>query len=162
VELSTIKSEHRETIMSAEPDLAAATNRFLDLLEAGDRAGLAAMLHPDVVWITPMTASGDPADAERTEGTSAFFAHARAIAALNRSARFADRRVTTSADGATTFVQTQGDFRTADGRPYRNVYVFRFDWRDGLIVSWEEYANPITILRTFPDVFSEHIRRLTG
>jgi ketosteroid isomerase-like protein len=148
--------------MRTEPDLAATTNRFLDLLEAGDREGIGAMLDPDVVWSTPMTTSGDPGDAERIEGTAAFFARARAIAGLNRSVRFADRRVTTSADGATTFVQTQGDFRTSDGRPYRNVYVFRFDWRDGRIVSWDEYANPITILRAFPDVFSEHLRRLTA
>jgi ketosteroid isomerase-like protein len=148
--------------MSAPLDVAAATNRFLDLLEAGDRAGVGRMLHPDIVWSVLMTASGEADDAERVEGLAAFQGRVNAIGALNRSARFADRRVTTSADGLTTFVQTQGDFRTTDGRPYRNVYVFRFDWRDGRIVSWEEYANPITILRTFPDVYAEHLRRLTG
>jgi ketosteroid isomerase-like protein len=142
--------------------MAAATNRFLDLLEASDRVSVRRMLHPDVVWSALMTASGDARDAARAEGLTAFQDRVNSIAALHRSARFADRRVTTSADGLTTFVQTQGDFRTADGRPYRNVYVFRFDWRDGQIVSWEEYANPITILRTFPDVYAEHLRRLTG
>jgi ketosteroid isomerase-like protein len=50
-------------------------------------------------------------------------------------------------------VQSNGDFVTADGRPHRNVYVFRFDWRDGKIASWEEYANPITIIRTFPRLY---------
>jgi len=148
--------------MSTQPDMAAATNRFLDLLEAGDRAGVGRMLHPDVVWSALMTASGEAGDAERAEGLAAFQNRVNSIAALHRSARFADRRVTTSADGLTTFVQTQGDFRTTDGRPYRNVYVFRFDWRDGRIVSWEEYANPITILRTFPKEYAEHLRRLTG
>jgi ketosteroid isomerase-like protein len=34
-------------------------------------------------------------------------------------------------------------------RPYRNVYVFRLDWLDGLVVGIEEYANPITFCRTF-------------
>jgi ketosteroid isomerase-like protein len=77
-----------------------------------------------------------------------------------RSARFTDRRITVSADGATTFVQTRGDFLTTDGRPYRNVYVFRFDWLDDKIVSWEEYANPITILRTFPDQYGDLIEGL--
>lgn len=148
--------------MSSELDLAGATNRFLDLLEAGDRAGVGRMLHPDVVWSALMTASGDAGDAERVEGIAAFQRRVNTIAGLHRSARFADRRVTTSADGLTTFVQTQGDFRTADGRPYRNVYVFRFDWRDGRIVSWEEYANPITILRTFPAEYAEYLRQLTG
>jgi ketosteroid isomerase-like protein len=148
--------------MTTELDLAAATNRFLDLLEAGDRAGVGRMLHPEVVWSPLMTFSGDAADAERAEGIVAFEARVTSIAALLRSVRFADRRVTTSADGLTTFVQTQGDFRTADGRPYRNVYVFRFDWRDGRIVNWDEYANPITILRTFPTEYSELLRQLTG
>lgn len=148
--------------MNTEVDVTAATNRFLDLLEAGDRAGVGRMLHPDVVWRALMTASGDAGDAERVEGIAAFQGRVNGIAALHRSARFADRRVTASADGMTTFVQTQGDFRTTDDRPYRNVYVFRFDWRDGRIVSWEEYANPITILRTFPDVFSDHLRWLTA
>jgi ketosteroid isomerase-like protein len=151
----------QERMMSTQPEVAAATHRFLDLLEAGDRAGVGGMLHPEVTWSTPMTASGDPGDAERIEGLAAFAARVRSIGALHRSARFADRRVTVSADGLTTFVQTQGDFRTTDGKPYRNVYVFRFDWRDGRIVSWEEYANPITILRTFPDVYAEDLRRLT-
>jgi ketosteroid isomerase-like protein len=32
------------------------------------------------------------------------------------------------------------------------VYVFRFDWRNGRIVTWEEYANPVTILRAFPEL----------
>ena len=42
----------------------------------------------------------------------------------------------------------------------RNVYVFRFDWLDDKIVSWEEYANPITILRTFPDQYRNLIEGL--
>jgi ketosteroid isomerase-like protein len=148
--------------MSTQLDAAAATNRFLDLLEVGDRIGVGRMLHDDVVWSALMTASGDAADADRVEGRAQFQGRVNSIGALHRSARFADRRVTTSADGLTTFVQAKGDFRTTDGRPYRNVYVFRFDWRDGRIVSWEEYANPITILRTFPDVYAEDLRRLTG
>jgi ketosteroid isomerase-like protein len=57
---------------------------------------------------------------------------------------FADRRVSL-VDGDTTFVQTNGDFLTVDGYAYRNVYVFRFDWRDEKMISWEEYANPVII-----------------
>jgi len=60
----------------------------------------------------------------------------RAISELMRSARLIDRRIMVWADGATTFVQARGDFVIAAGRPYQNVYVFRFDWRDGKIVSW--------------------------
>jgi hypothetical protein len=38
--------------------------------------------------------------------------------------------------------------------------VFRFDWRDGKIISWEEYANPITIIRTFPGHYGHLLKEL--
>jgi hypothetical protein len=41
-----------------------------------------------------------------------------------------------------------GDF-TTDGRPYRNVYVFRIDWRGDRIAHVEEYGNPVTFSATF-------------
>ncbi len=128
------------------------TNRFLNLLEAGDRAGVADMLDDHVVWSARMSA-GPADDSAPARGREAFGSRLRAIGRLTTSAKFIDRRITASADEPTTFVQTNGDFITADGRPYRNVYVFRFDWRDGKIESWEEYANPITIIRTFPHVY---------
>jgi ketosteroid isomerase-like protein len=135
------------------------TNRFLNLLEAGNEAGLADILDDQVVWSTPMS-SGEAEDGEPARGREAFGSRLAAIGGLMTSAKFVDRRITASADTATTFVQTRGDFVTADGRPYQNVYVFRFDWRDGKIVSWEEYANPITIIRAFPDQYGHLIEAL--
>ena len=136
------------------------TNRFLDVLEAADRTAIAEMLDDQVVWNSPMSSSGNAEDAHPAQGREAFGSRLGSISGLMRSARFIDRRITVSADGTTTFVQARGDFLTTDGRPYRNVYVFRFDWRDDKIVSWEEYANPITILRTFPDQYGPLIEGL--
>jgi len=135
------------------------TNRFLDLLEAGNQAGMADMLDDQVVWSAPMSA-GPTEDSEPARGREAFGSRLGSISELMRSARFTDRRITASADTATTFVQARGDFVTVDGRPYQNVYVFRFDWREGKIVSWEEYANPITILRTFPQQYGHLVEAL--
>jgi ketosteroid isomerase-like protein len=142
-------------------DLVHQTNHFLDLLEAGDQAGVASLLDDDIVWSAPMTIGGDEAD-QPARGREAFGSRLGSISELMRSASFTSRRITVSADQATTFVQTRGDFVTADGRPYRNVYVFRFDWRDGRIASWEEYANPVTILRTFPEVYGHLVDGLRG
>jgi ketosteroid isomerase-like protein len=141
------------------------TNRFLDVLESADRPAMAEMLDDEVVWSAPMSFSGNaadghPADTDPARGREAFESRLASISSLMRSARFVDRRITVSADGATTFVQTQGEFVTTDDRPYRNVYVFRFDWRDDKITSWEEYANPITILLTFPDRYGHLIAGL--
>jgi ketosteroid isomerase-like protein len=135
------------------------TSRFLDLLEAGDRAGLAELLDDHIVWSAPMSFGGD-ADGQPARGREAFGSRLGSISELMRSASFTGRRITASADNATTFVQTRGDFVTADGRPYRNTYVFRLDWLDGKIVSWEEYANPITILRTFPEQYGHVVEGL--
>jgi ketosteroid isomerase-like protein len=140
-------------------ELADQTSRFLDLLEAGDRTGVAGMLDDQIVWSAPMSFGG-AGDGEAARGLRAFESRLGSISGLMRSARFIDRRITASADGATTFVQTKGDFVTADGRPYQNVYVFRFDWRDGKIVSWEEYANPMTIITTFPDQYGHLLEPL--
>jgi ketosteroid isomerase-like protein len=128
------------------------TNRLLDLLEAGDQEGMADILDEEVVWRTPMT-SDDGEDGEVARGREAFGSRLGFISGQMTSARFTGRRITTSADGATTFVQTRGDFVTKAGRPYRNVYVFRFDWRDGRVVSWEEYANPLAVMRAFPEQY---------
>ena len=136
------------------------TNTFLDFLEAGDRTGMGEMLDDDVVWSAPMSSSGHTEDGEPARGRQAFGSRLGSISGLMKSAKFIDRRVTASADGATTFVQTNGDFITADGRPYQNVYVFRFDWRDDKIVTWEEYANPMTIIRTFPDQYGHLLEGL--
>ena len=42
------------------------------------------------------------------------------------------------------FVTSRDDYRQGDGTPYKNVYVFRFVLRGGLIVSVDKYANPVT------------------
>jgi hypothetical protein len=70
-------------------------------------------LHPDVAWTARMTASGDAGDADRAEGIAAFQARINSIAALTRSARFADKRVTMSADGLTSAPPTAGHIATS-------------------------------------------------
>jgi ketosteroid isomerase-like protein len=142
-------------------DLVDQTNRFLDLLESGDQAGIADLLDDQVVWSAPMSFTGTD-DSEPARGRAAFGSRLGSISALMRSARFTRRRITASADNATTFVQASGDFVTAAGQPYRNVYVFRFDWSDGRIVSWEEYANPIVILRAFPREYGHVLEGLVS
>ena len=140
-------------------ELVGQTNHFLDILEAADQAGMAEILDDQVVWSTPMS-SGQDGDGEPARGREAFASRLGSISGLMRSARFTDRRITASAEGTTTFVQAKGDFITATGQPYQNVYVFRFDWRDGKIISWEEYANPLTIIRAFPQHYGHLLEEI--
>jgi ketosteroid isomerase-like protein len=64
--------------------------------------------------------------------------------------KFVDTRVAVTDRGTVSFVEADGDFTTADGRPYRNVYVMRFEWTpDGRILRADEYYNPIIACQTF-------------
>jgi len=63
------------------------TNRFLDLLEAGNQAGMADMLDDQVVWSAPMSA-GPTEDSEPARGREAFGSRLGSISELMRSARF--------------------------------------------------------------------------
>jgi ketosteroid isomerase-like protein len=132
------------------------TNRFLDAMEAANAGVIADLLDPDVTWTAHVSTSGG-IEPEVVQGLEAFGARMMEIGGLMQSVRFADRRITVSADGATAFVQSIGNFTTKDNLAYRNVYVFRFDWADQRIIAWEEYANPIIILRTFPDQYRDLI-----
>ena len=141
--------------MTAETTLER-TNRFLDAIEAANVGVIVDLLDPDVTWTAHVPTSGGIEPAV-VQGLEAFGAHMMEIGGLMQSVRFGDRRITVSADGATAFVQSIGNFTTKDNLAYRNVYVFRFDWADQRIISWEEYANPIIILRTFPDQYRDLI-----
>ena len=127
-------------------------NRFLDAMEHEDVMTIAGMLDEEIIWSTPMFPGDGP-----VRGIDALGAKMMEIGGLMQKVKFADRRVTVSADGSTTFVQTTGDFVSNEGKAYQNVYVFRFDWRDGKIVTWEEYADYLTILRTFPEKYAYEI-----
>lgn len=126
------------------------TRRFFSALAERDFDTLAELFDPDVRVVNLMTLDGsqDPGPGHR--GRDAAVAYFRQVDELMPHRERRDVRVTAAGD--TVFVQFNGDFRTADGRPYRNVYLFRFDWRDGLLTSLEEYGNPITFINTFPEL----------
>jgi len=126
------------------------SHRFLDLIEAGDAALIAEILDEDVTWVLPMSTSGDPEDGLRLDGRNAFLDRLRQLGGVTESMRFASRRVSVTRDETTTFVQAAGDFVTSTGVSYRNTYVFRLDWREGQLVSMEEYANPVAVQRAYP------------
>jgi ketosteroid isomerase-like protein len=126
------------------------TRRFLAAMAEHDFATLADLFDPDVTVVNLMTLDGSQDSQRPHRGRDQAAAYFRQVDELMPQRELRDLRVTTAGD--TVFVQFNGDFRTADGRPYRNVYVFRFDWRDGRITSLEEYGNPITFINTFPEL----------
>jgi ketosteroid isomerase-like protein len=139
----------RQAQKDAERRTEQRTERFLRAFERRDLRAVASMLDPKVRLVHPITFSGAQEPEAVFEGKSSVVGYFRGVFAGMGRIAFSDERVSVVAGGRASFVQANGDFTTADGRPYDNVYAFRFDWRDGRIVRGEEYFNPVTFSRTF-------------
>lgn len=126
------------------------TDRFLTAFEREDAAALRSLLDPRVTFVNRLPLSGDRDDAVELTGRDAVMAYFERVFAQMGTVDFVAPDVTVAAGGDMSFVEADGDFVSADGRPYENVYVFRFDWRDGRIVAGTEYASPLTFCQTFP------------
>ncbi|RIQ34867.1 nuclear transport factor 2 family protein [Jiangella rhizosphaerae] len=125
------------------------TNRFLAAFEREDAGAVRALLDPGVTFVNRMPLSGDRDDAVVLAGREAVMGYFQQVAQMG-TIDFVGPDVTVAAGGGTSFAEADGDFVSADGRPYENVYAFRFDWRDGRIVAGTEYASPLTFGQTFP------------
>lgn len=116
---------------------------FFDSKERGDFAGLMALFADNVVYTFPLNSEGtqkpwiDNGKKEVGDYQAATFKRFSQLRMLNK-------QLTVSYDGSVVFLESIGDYIAADGRPYKNVYVFKFLIKDHLIAEVLEYANPIT------------------
>jgi ketosteroid isomerase-like protein len=122
---------------------------YIEALQAKDRDGILALLTEDFALEIPMNTSGsnDLSDswcgleAGRTNYEQAF----QAIQVL----KYVDIDITAGKDDQIAFLEGLGTMRMANGRPYNNRYVFRFDTVGGKIRRIREYANPVTAAVAF-------------
>jgi ketosteroid isomerase-like protein len=124
------------------------TYLLLAALENEDRATVEKLTSDNATLTLPMALSGNRDDAARFVGKDQVLGYIDQLFTGMSVVDFNQVRVTSSDSGRTTFVQANGDFVTADGRPYKNVYIFRYDWKDGRLQAAEEYANPTTFCQT--------------
>jgi len=124
---------------------------FFDALEARDLAAVQVLLAEDVTNTLPYTASGDtkPDVMRRFEGRLEVMAYFEGAMERITTLAFEDTTITPAANGRTVFVETRGDMVLADGRPYRNLYVWAFETVDGRIAAIREYFNPVTAALAF-------------
>jgi ketosteroid isomerase-like protein len=133
----------------AERATAERTERFIRAFERRDVRTLTPMIDPRATLVHPITFSGEQQPEARFVGREQVLGYFRGAFALMSRIDFVRERISVVAGGRTSFVQADGNFTTADGRPYNNVYLLRFAWRDGRIVYGEEYYNPVTFSETF-------------
>lgn len=134
---------------TAEQRTAGRTHALLAALEREDLHTVAAMTDQRATLTVALSFSGDQEPAGQFVGKEQVLGYVESVFTNMATIDFVEVRVSVTADGKTSFVQANGEFVGADGRPYRNVYVFRYDWHNGRVVTFEEYANPVTFCETF-------------
>lgn len=132
--------------MTATRTAAELADAYLTALQAKDMDAMLALLAPDFMLEIPCNLSGsnDLSDSWRGfENAEPNYAQAfRMIEVL----QYADVEITQAADPAIAFLEGRGVMRMANGNPYNNRYVFRFDvdLGSGKIRRAREYVNPVT------------------
>lgn len=119
---------------------------FFAALEAQDLESLAGLLSEDSLTVLPMShgASVDPNKV--LPGRAAGLAHYEGAFGRFETIRYTDHVVSVADEGRVVFVENRAECILADGRPYANVYVWRFELEPGpagRIVGIREYVNPI-------------------
>lgn len=135
--------------MTTETNQAAAESqsvveRFYAAKEAHDLDAMAALFADDVNYVFPLPASGAQENWFDYKGKDETMAYQRRTSDAFSQLKMRDREMTFSQDGRIVFMECRGDYITTDGRPYNNVYMFKFTIEDGLIRKVREYCNPVT------------------
>lgn len=128
------------------------TLAFLEAVEREDLTAVARFQHPDITLTHPLAMSGGQQPDVVFNGREEALGYVRGLFAGMSRIRFVNLRIAVTNGGKVSFAEADGDFVTADGRPYRNVYVIRIEWsRDGRALRVDEYYNPIIACRTFQE-----------
>ncbi|MFC7101106.1 nuclear transport factor 2 family protein [Nonomuraea rubra] len=120
--------------------------------ERKDLKAISARIDEKATFTIPLSFSGGPEPADHFVGKKQILGYVTNVLTNFQKIRFTDMRISVTEHGNTSFVQANGDFTTADNRSYRNVYVYRFDWKNGRMVHTDEYANPVTLCNTFTNL----------
>jgi ketosteroid isomerase-like protein len=124
---------------------------YLDALQRQDVAALGALVTEDFLLEVPFDAAGtnDPRNALSWHGRADYLTNYCAIFPRIAVHRIKDIVVRPTTDPAIVYAEALGDMTLVDGTPYRNRYVFRFDFRDGKICALKEFCNPVTAAIAF-------------
>ena len=63
-----------------------------------------------------------------------------------------------TAEGDRVAVEAEGRNHTVSGKLYNNFYHFLFEFRDGKVIRWMEYTNPMHAVEVFGDAV-KHLGR---
>lgn len=131
--------------MSATPAAADLVRRSLDTFLAKDMKAWADLCAEDVVVEFPFAPEGSPA---RLEGRAAVYAYLRGYPDLIDVQRITSLRIHSTDDPDTAVADWSVTGRVlANGNPYDMSYATFVTFKDGRIVKYREYWNPLAFLK---------------
>ena len=130
-----------QTIQSPAAQLAEA---YLIALQAKDKAAMLALLADDFALEIPCNISGSNDLSDSWYGIENAGPNYDGAFRMIDVIKYVDVEITQAHDPSIAFLEGLGEMRMANGNPYRNRYVFRFDVAGDKITRVREYVNPIT------------------
>jgi ketosteroid isomerase-like protein len=104
------------------------------------------------VQIMPFAPAGFP---QRLEGRAAIRQQYEGLPKNFASMKFPDLQIYRTADPAVVWATWRGEIPIeATGKPYNNRYAGLFKLRDGRVIEFHEYFNPLILLEAFGDAES--------
>lgn len=123
---------------------------FFRALETNQTNLFDTLLDEEAVVTAATSFDGSQEPAAEFKGKAAAAAYLRSIPANFSQVAFNNRQNFVTADGSVIFVESRGDLVVrSTGTPYRNVYIFKFGFRDGKLLSFVENGNPVTFAKAF-------------
>jgi ketosteroid isomerase-like protein len=117
---------------------------YLVALQAKDKDAILSILTDDFVLEVPCNISGTNDLSDSWSGLKAAAANYENTFRVIEVLQYVDLEFTQGNDRSVAFAEGLGVMKLANGNPYRNRYVFRFDVTGGKIKRIREYLNPIT------------------
>jgi ketosteroid isomerase-like protein len=131
---------------SASVDVALA---YIDALQRKDKEGILSLLTDDFELEVPNNIAGTNDRSDSWRGIEAAAAGYQWAFEVIEISKYVNLEVSQSTDPSVVFIECRGDMLMANGRPYNNNYVFRFDVEDGKLRRVREYLNPMTSALSF-------------
>jgi ketosteroid isomerase-like protein len=117
---------------------------YLAALQAKDKEAILAIVADDFELEVPCNVSGTNDFSDSWRGLEAAKAGWESAFREIEVLHYTDLEFTGGEDGKVAFAEGLGVMKMANGRPYENRYVFRFDLENGKIKRIREYLNPVT------------------
>jgi len=122
---------------------------YLVALQAKDKEAILSIVTDDFELEVPLNVSGTNDLSDSWRGLKAASAGWDDAFRRTEVLRYTDIEIVAGEGANVAFAEGRGVMKMANGRPYPNRYVFRFDVENGKIRRIREYANPVTAAIAF-------------